>query len=136
MANTNCLAGMACPQCGYADKFLVGCAVMAEVTDEGTEAVADFDYSDESYCECSNCGHKDTIAGFTLPITITVIRDVWQRLAEYDQLMIRRNAAEAGEGEEDPERLDVLIDDIRDTVFDMLYTVYQEMGDEDGDTTG
>ena len=68
MANTNCLAGIKCPQCGYEDKFRIECHVVMTVTDEGTEDIAgDVEWQDESWCVCANCERQGELRSFRIP---------------------------------------------------------------------
>jgi DNA-directed RNA polymerase subunit RPC12/RpoP len=71
MTNTNCLEDIRCPKCGQEDRFFImGCAQF-EVTDDGSEAVGDHEWDDQSSTRCPECNHiatlKDFREGPTLP---------------------------------------------------------------------
>lgn len=57
MANTNCLAGMACPKCKSEGPFKITCTTYATVADKGVIDVLDFQWGDDDNCECVECGH-------------------------------------------------------------------------------
>ena len=38
---------------------------IAVMDDDGTNEVYDAEWSDDSYCECCECHHYGTVAGFT-----------------------------------------------------------------------
>ena len=66
MANTNCLAGIACPHCGWEYDFLITATVEFPVTDSGTDfPVGHVGWDDESPIRCANCTFDGTVADFT-----------------------------------------------------------------------
>lgn len=65
-ANTNCLAGVACPNCGAQDEFRIVATVSAVVTDDGVSETTDFEWGDQSPITCAECGHTGTVAAFTI----------------------------------------------------------------------
>ena len=65
--NTNCLEGMACPECGSFGPFKISVtqAGIVLVYDDGTEDIDSdgIDWDDNSRCECL-CGHVATVGEF------------------------------------------------------------------------
>lgn len=66
---TNCLEGMECPGCGqYESFFITGWDRTGqrelEVSDDGCDAVGDFEYNGDSPCRCEECGFAGTVADF------------------------------------------------------------------------
>lgn len=57
LTNDNCLAGMACPQCGSEGPFRIEVQVLVTVFDSGTDfdRVGDIDWSDDAYATCAQC---------------------------------------------------------------------------------
>lgn len=65
MSNTNCLAGIACPKCGYDESLEVAVTGFVTLTDDGySEYPRDCDYNDDSYASCPQCFHEGTAADF------------------------------------------------------------------------
>ena len=66
MTNTNCLAGIKCPQCGSEDAFYISARVLAYVTDNGAEADsnASIDWDTDSHTECAECGADGLLSNF------------------------------------------------------------------------
>jgi len=63
--NTNCLAGMRCPQCGNEDMLKIHVSGFVDMTDDGCDGFAgDIDFDGRSHCQCPQCGHADTVKGF------------------------------------------------------------------------
>lgn len=62
--NTNCLEGMACPECGYTERFKIIALTTATIADDGCEDHADFEYDESARCECVGCGHVATVGAF------------------------------------------------------------------------
>lgn len=65
--NENCLQGFECPECGSYGPFRIGATVSGEtlVMDDGTEGVeGDVEWSDDSTCRCTDCGHSSTVRNF------------------------------------------------------------------------
>lgn len=71
MANTNCLAGIRCPECGYEDRFFIEGMSVFEVLDDGTEGHADIEWTstkDGGTVRCGECGQigdLDTFGAMT-----------------------------------------------------------------------
>jgi hypothetical protein len=64
MTNTNCLEDIRCPKCHQEDRFFImGCALF-DVTDDGSEAVGDHEWDDESRASCPECGHTGRLKHF------------------------------------------------------------------------
>jgi hypothetical protein len=69
MTNTNCLAGIKCPECGYEDRFFICAPITADVTDDGSEIAknrGDFEWDSDSRIECHDCGATGTVGRFSL----------------------------------------------------------------------
>jgi len=67
--NTNCLQGIKCPTCGYEDGFKISCVSLMFVTDDGMEETKNsggYEWDDDSYCECDECGKHGTVKDFTI----------------------------------------------------------------------
>ncbi len=62
--NTNCLAGIACPRCGYDERFSIVGVCTFDVTDDGSEAVGDHEWDDESTIVCASCSLLGKIKDF------------------------------------------------------------------------
>lgn len=59
--------GLACPQCGNADKLEITIICTAELTIDGTEALGDHDWDDGSRCRCPDCGAGGLVGDFRKP---------------------------------------------------------------------
>jgi DNA-directed RNA polymerase subunit RPC12/RpoP len=66
MTNSNCLAGIACPQCGNDFRIYIGVKTLAEVTDDGAETYGDMEWNSDSYAECPDCQHRGTLGEFRI----------------------------------------------------------------------
>lgn len=67
MPNTNCLAGVQCPNCGHTSGFrIVGTAEFL-VTDDGTDEFKDVEWTGNSAITCNLCGHVGKVSQFTKP---------------------------------------------------------------------
>ena len=64
MANTNCLEGIRCPQCGNEEEFRIEALVVCKVTDDGAEATGEFDWHDKSWCLCPKCEKEGDLEEF------------------------------------------------------------------------
>ena len=64
MMNTNCLEGLRCPKCGQEDRFFIAGGALFEVTDEGSEAVGDHEWGNESSTRCPECSHAAVLKDF------------------------------------------------------------------------
>lgn len=62
--NTNCLEGMACPECGYTERFKIIALTTATIADDGCEDHEDLEYDERARCECVSCGHVATVGVF------------------------------------------------------------------------
>ena len=62
--NTNCLAGMKCPECGSLGPFALASYGIAEVTDSGVEEYYDVEWDDDCFCHCLLCGRYATVGDF------------------------------------------------------------------------
>lgn len=66
MANTNCLQGIECPECGGEDEFRIIAQIWVTVRDEGTEdEQGDYEWDKDSACQCTACEHFATVRDFT-----------------------------------------------------------------------
>lgn len=71
MTNSNCLADIRCPKCGYEDEFYIRAESTVLVTDNGTEEVFDqggYEWDESSPCTCRKCGHHDMLVWFSVQI--------------------------------------------------------------------
>jgi Zn ribbon nucleic-acid-binding protein len=62
--NENCLAGIRCPKCKQQDRFRIVGLCTFEVTDDGSEAVGDHEWDEESSISCPECGHAGKVNDF------------------------------------------------------------------------
>ncbi len=62
--NKNCLADMACPECGSREPFTIEVTCFARTYDDGIEQTEDSDWSALSACACRNCGYDATVQHF------------------------------------------------------------------------
>jgi hypothetical protein len=62
--NTNCLEGMACPECKSLGPFKIAVTSMATVTDDGTDEFEDIEWDDGSYCRCIECENDGIVENF------------------------------------------------------------------------
>lgn len=53
--NENCLAGVRCPKCGYAEQFRIVATCWAEVLDDGVVGAHEYEWGEDSWCECQGC---------------------------------------------------------------------------------
>ncbi len=64
--NENCLAGVRCPLCKQNDSFYIegtddtGTRTL-EMTDDGCDAVGDFEYDHTAACRCTQCEWSGTV---------------------------------------------------------------------------
>jgi hypothetical protein len=63
--NTNCLAGMQCPNCGSLEPFYMEVQCIALMYDNGSESLEDLEWDDKSACWCGVCKHKGTVKHFS-----------------------------------------------------------------------
>lgn len=68
MANTNCLQGLRCPQCGSYEPFHIEVLTVVQMWDDGTESDlgGGLDWKEDSYIDCYACQHSGTVKDFTL----------------------------------------------------------------------
>ena len=66
MTNTNCLAGIRCPECGNEYRLLIHGIVRLSVTDEGAEPAdgCDWHWDDSSLTICPDCDRDGPLAEF------------------------------------------------------------------------
>lgn len=63
--NTNCLEGLACPECGQADRLHISVTGMVEMTDDGFDGfLGDTEWDDTSYAVCPECEFRGTVREF------------------------------------------------------------------------
>ncbi len=62
--NTNCLDGFRCPTCGSLEPFHIEATVTVKVYDSGTDDASDFEWGDDSYCCCLECGQTGKVKEF------------------------------------------------------------------------
>jgi hypothetical protein len=66
MANSNCLAGIACPKCNSENRFGIGVSAFAYLQDDGCESTQDIEWDDQSSIVCCACDHSGTVKEFTI----------------------------------------------------------------------
>ena len=64
MSNTNCLEGMACPECKADKRFNISVQTWAAFEDDGCDSHQGMEYDDASICDCAKCGHTATVGEF------------------------------------------------------------------------
>ena len=67
MANTNCLEGMACPECGSEGPFAIYCTSWLMVYDDGTEIDHEAggpDWGEDSEIACAACPAVGKVRAF------------------------------------------------------------------------
>lgn len=62
--NTNCLAGIQCPNCKQEGAFFINFTATALVTDDGAETVSDTEWDTDSLCMCTECKYRGLIKAF------------------------------------------------------------------------
>ncbi len=62
--NSDYLDGMACPDCGQWDEFIIHVSGYVIVDDDGIQEDADYEWSNDSHCECRKCGFKGKVRDF------------------------------------------------------------------------
>jgi hypothetical protein len=129
MTNVNCLEGMACPKCGHDERLCISCTTMAAFMDDGVDDTTDYEFTDTSYCECSQCKYSATVADFREGTLTFRMQRLQSLVAEYDRLMEKRCVVENVDIVTDDmpcvEQIDKSIDDIRDAVFDTVYDIVE-----------
>ena len=63
-ANTNCLEGMRCPECGSLEPFLISARVTVVAYDDGVAPDGDIEWEGDSGCLCKECGHSGIVSDF------------------------------------------------------------------------
>lgn len=58
--------GIACPECKAADTVLIEISCLASLTAEGSEPISHHEWGDGSLCICEKCGHRATVAEFSI----------------------------------------------------------------------
>lgn len=64
--NTNCLAGMQCPNCKSNGPFIVEVTTTVLLHDDGTEDYGDKHWNESSYMSCPECDHEGQAGEFYL----------------------------------------------------------------------
>ena len=65
--NTNCLAGIQCPECNALEPFNISVTTCATFYDDGTDDVGDMEFDDDSFCRCMSCHKVGVVADFKKP---------------------------------------------------------------------
>jgi len=130
MPNENCLEGMKCPKCGHEDAFGIACDIVMLVTDEGIyDNIGDYDWDDDAYCECRECGHHGTVKDFTEPTAKTSLKTLVDRLKEltkeHERLEGYRDFAGTAEGGWSFEE----IDQRENEIFEECFSIAQDIVD-------
>ena len=125
MLGDSAIAGIKCPQCGNEGRFRISCESIWEVTEQGVEGemLSDgFEWEETSYCECSAC-HK---AGVVSDFRITPAMRLKPLVAEYNRLMADRENSMEDNDQPRIENIDEAIDEVRETVFDIVAELFGE----------
>lgn len=70
MTNTNCLAGMKCPECGNEESLRIETKITVDVTDDGAEPIdGDYEWDEDSPAHCPECGESGVVADFEVDKT-------------------------------------------------------------------
>ena len=69
MANTNCLEGIQCPQCGQQDHFHIAGTSFFSVYDDGTDGHEDVEWDDDSFTRCPACNHEGKLLLFRCKVS-------------------------------------------------------------------
>lgn len=64
MANKNCLANMACPECGSLGPYKIEAKCDADVDDNGIDTTENFQWEADSPCTCKACSHDALVRDF------------------------------------------------------------------------
>ena len=64
MANTNCLAGIRCPQCGSYEPFDIVVETVAKIYDDGVDHTRDTEWDSDSFLYCCNCDDQGIVSEF------------------------------------------------------------------------
>jgi DNA-directed RNA polymerase subunit RPC12/RpoP len=64
--NDNCLSDVACPKCGYRDRFDIVCVASFDFTDDGTSDFEGIEYDRTAYTSCHSCGHGGPHSEFAI----------------------------------------------------------------------
>lgn len=59
--------GMACPECGQADKLTIEISCTATLSINGTEDNGVHYWDETSSCSCDACNHRGSVAEFRVP---------------------------------------------------------------------
>jgi DNA-directed RNA polymerase subunit RPC12/RpoP len=65
--NENVLAGVRCPKCGFTDCFRIAAICWAEVIDDGVEGADEYEWNEDSWCECYRCSYAAKYVEFMEP---------------------------------------------------------------------
>lgn len=71
--NTNCLAGLRCPQCLQEDKILLQASCWVAMTDDGTDPyddelkIQEVDWDDATPAVCPKCNFAGRMVAFQIP---------------------------------------------------------------------
>jgi hypothetical protein len=68
MPNTNCLAGMKCPSCGYEECFDINVTTTVRMRDDGSDpdsgSGSDIEWDGTSLCHCGACSFFSQVKDF------------------------------------------------------------------------
>ena len=70
MSNSDALRALfdlACPNCGQADTLHITITCTGELTANGSEALGDHEWEDDSFCLCPECEHQGVVENFRIP---------------------------------------------------------------------
>lgn len=69
MSNTNCLDGLACPECHATEPLYISGNARFTVYDAGCDEFEYLEWSADSTCTCIQCGHSATVTDFGIEKT-------------------------------------------------------------------
>ena len=101
MANSNCLAGMKCPNCFSEGPFRIVMSSWFLLYDDGTDGYEDTEWGDESNCQCKNCTHTGKVSMFRPNIRAALRRGMARETLDSDpgRVFIQDEAPKSGQDE-------------------------------------
>jgi hypothetical protein len=85
-----------CPKCGERGPYHIEATSTFTVMADGTDDYGDVEWSDDSACECAQCGFDGIVADFTGSRSAPDNRDFWRQTAVelFDQCSSRDSVEE------------------------------------------
>jgi Zn ribbon nucleic-acid-binding protein len=62
--NTNVLAGLKCPKCESLGPYFIVATCWAQVQDDGVYDTSEFEWTENSRCDCKECGFHGKVRDF------------------------------------------------------------------------